>query len=314
MRRWDAQSGKPLGVLRGHAPHVTDVAWSPDGKLLGSAGSDLIIWNAATDKPLGGPRPYSAPIAWVGGSKQLAARSSVTGRLSLLDAISGESVAEFEPGLPFTLGLAASPDGKWIAAASYDPPIYIWNVEEPHLSKTIASAPFGAGAPVWNALSWSPKASALAALACDGVIRIWNPSTGALLATLVALRDGGYLAHFARRPLSRQPKRRARARLRRRDRRRRTTAPLARGVRQEIRLAERSGPRAAGEESEGRRRFAASRVIDARWPPSGRAQRQQHELRAAAGGVTAGDPAAPWRPHPARLDGEADGVLQTQPS
>jgi WD40 repeat protein len=47
---WDATSGRQLRTFSGHTDSVTDLAFSPDGKLLASASNDVSIklWNVAT--------------------------------------------------------------------------------------------------------------------------------------------------------------------------------------------------------------------------------------------------------------------------
>jgi WD40 repeat protein len=47
---WDATSGRQLRTFSGHTDSVTDLAFSPDGKLLASASNDVTIklWNVAT--------------------------------------------------------------------------------------------------------------------------------------------------------------------------------------------------------------------------------------------------------------------------
>jgi WD40 repeat protein/serine/threonine protein kinase len=194
VRLWDVESGALLNSLRGHRLHVVDVAWSADGKLLATAGSDdSFVWNARSGKPLGGARPARFPAAWLSSRQTLA--SLTYPRVALLDAVSGESLHEFEPPLSHLHGLAASPDGSRLAAVDQTQAIRIWNVESKEPQLKIDTAPFHwPGVSVLNGLSWSSKGDVLAALTYEGVIRLWNPTTGALLATLVALRDGGYLA------------------------------------------------------------------------------------------------------------------------
>jgi hypothetical protein len=69
VRAWEAETGRPLAVLRGHAGGARGVAWSPDGTRLASAGSDgeLCVWSAAENAPEEEARRAAAPdraTAW----------------------------------------------------------------------------------------------------------------------------------------------------------------------------------------------------------------------------------------------------------
>ena len=50
VRLWDVVKGEELAVLRGHANHVTAVAFSPDGIILASGSDDgtVKLWNTNT--------------------------------------------------------------------------------------------------------------------------------------------------------------------------------------------------------------------------------------------------------------------------
>jgi WD40 repeat protein len=54
-RQWDLATGEPLGVPLRRQTSDTDAAYSPDGRLIATAGSTGFaqLWDAATGKPVG---------------------------------------------------------------------------------------------------------------------------------------------------------------------------------------------------------------------------------------------------------------------
>jgi RNA polymerase sigma factor (sigma-70 family) len=98
IRLWDVATGKEVVPLRGHNACLLVTVFSPDGKLLASAGQDEVIriWDVGTKKEV---RQLHGCEKWVE-------------------------------------DLAFSPDGKLLASASRDRVVRVWEVETGHVLRS----------------------------------------------------------------------------------------------------------------------------------------------------------------------------------
>jgi WD40 repeat protein len=130
---------KPVGTLRRHGKGVSILAFSADGKMLASGGSDKLIflWDLATGQargPMEGHRGTVTSLAFAPGGGLLA---SVTcdpddRRIRFWDVTTDASVVPYGPettaGAATTRGiwsLAYSPDGRTLACAGWDTKLYL---------------------------------------------------------------------------------------------------------------------------------------------------------------------------------------------
>jgi WD40 repeat protein len=128
-----------------HWSYVNDVAWSPDGKMLGSVGGDgcLRLWDPDTGEQL--KRFKSEPV-WAGGA-------------------------------PHLTSLAFEPAGKHIAAGLGTNAVRVWEIEtgnQTHLLKD--------DGPIQH-IAWHPTRPLLAT-GGELVARLWDLSTGKIVLTL----------------------------------------------------------------------------------------------------------------------------------
>jgi len=163
VRIWDAETGAALLTYRGHTrllkainiqARVSVIAWSPDGKLMASAGagSSVHIWDAASGQTVtryqahSGLLPDVWALVWSPDGQLMASACCSIGRdktIHIWDARTGQTRTRSDASAswmpPFSvLSLAWSPDGTWLAAACGDKTIRIWERATGHPPSCLA--------------------------------------------------------------------------------------------------------------------------------------------------------------------------------
>jgi len=166
--------------LKGHTAVVWAVAFSPDGKLLASAGADgaIILWDTKTwehKEPLRGHTgdvyslsfsPDGQTLASAGKDKTIKLWNTRTGQLASV-RLPDEHKDEVRR-------VAFSPDGKLLASAGKDKTLRLWDVSNGWLSR-----PLVGHTDEVLALAFAPDGSTLASTGYDGRLLLWDVHGGA---------------------------------------------------------------------------------------------------------------------------------------
>src|SRR5579859_2419583 len=118
--------------LKGHTDLVYHVAFSPDGKILATAGFDntVKLWDVAAGKELRSlTGHHSGPVYCVAFSPdgKTLATSSLDKTICLWNVEDGKFIRDLKGHAGIVDSVAFSPDGKLLASGSEDKSVRLWN-------------------------------------------------------------------------------------------------------------------------------------------------------------------------------------------
>ncbi|MFD1302709.1 c-type cytochrome [Methylobacterium marchantiae] len=184
--------GGPARVLQGHAGNVNAVAFLADGRAVtGGYDATLRIWPVSDSE--GPPRIVQLPSpvngVIVAGDGEIAA----AGADSVVRFLSEEGTlrASVDLGTNPVIGLASSPDGRRVAAATVAGTVAMID----RATATVAFSLVGPGLPVWS-LAFRPDGRELLTGGGDRLVRRWDAKTGEPIGPLAMARPADSLAAY----------------------------------------------------------------------------------------------------------------------
>jgi WD40 repeat protein len=177
---WRLSDGALARRLRGVPERIYDIAYSPDGKWLATAGGDPGQYGSAKlfiAEPDGGGKPVrelvesnDAIFAVVfSADSKLVAAAGADRAIRIWEVESGKLLATIEDHADWILDLAFSPDGKRLASASRDKTSKVFDVEKKESLVT-----FPGHAEAVYAVTFSPDGKQIASGGADNQVRIWT--------------------------------------------------------------------------------------------------------------------------------------------
>ncbi len=142
----EVETGREVKSFEGHTGHALAVDWSGDGKQVVSGGADnaLKVWEVESGDllrtMLGANKPITA-LRWVP-NRPLVLGSSGDGSARFWNPTgAGNVVRTFAGSIDYLFGVAASRDGKVVAAGGAEGTLSLWNGDDGKLLRKIEPAP-----------------------------------------------------------------------------------------------------------------------------------------------------------------------------
>jgi len=178
LKLWDLETMKERASLAGHGRGILALAFSPDGKLLASGGTDqaLKIWDVSTQKQIASLTNFTGPIfslAFAPEGKLLATAGGyphhISAEIRFWEVPDFREVHLLREDVPLAFSIAFSPDGSTLVTAGKNQMVRLLDLASGQTSATFK----GHEEFIWS-VAVSPDGKTVASADWNGAVKIWD--------------------------------------------------------------------------------------------------------------------------------------------
>jgi WD40 repeat protein len=180
IKLWDVGTSREIRTLRGHTGAITSLAFSPDGRILGSGGNDRTIrlWDVATGHELRNMAVQTdgpSSVAFSPDGKMIANGSGGkdVGSVEIWATNTGKKLKDLQGHQGKVVSVAFSPDGRQLISSGEDNRIQLWDVTTKLPVKILSG---GISEPITH-IVYDPDGKKFVYASYNGTIKLWDPET-----------------------------------------------------------------------------------------------------------------------------------------